>query len=411
MVSVVDTSVKHFGSFMGAAMPVLNGVAGAMDALVYACLVTGVDTKALTSLTVSGGVATATYTGSHSATPESVVLIAGVTGALTALNGEQKIIAKPNAGSVQFATAAPDGAASGAITMKMAPLGWLRPFSGANLGAYKSADAASTGMFLRMDDTGTTMCRVVGYESMSDISTGVGVFPLNNVIPGGGAWGKSAVANTNPVSWLLVGDGRTFYLHVSAYMGNGVGTFDRYTVGALRGFGDMNALRPSGDPYACALSAYFDANSPASWANNPSNSVFDNAGLQLYTPRSFSGLGSAYGMASYPYTGGAGSAVSGLDGTFGSFPGRVDGKLRLSRRYLRSFDAVSPEPRCEVPGVLTIPQTTVSGQINHRDIVPATGDMAGRKLMALSVGTAYSSDPAVSGSAGITLIDITGPWR
>jgi hypothetical protein len=411
MVSVVDTSVKHFGSFMGGAMPVMNAVAGSMEAIVYACLVTGIDTKPLVSLTVSGGIATATYTGSHSATPESVVLIAGVTGALVALNGEQKIIAKPNAGSVQFATAAPDGVASGSITMKMAPLGWVRPFSGANLGAYKSADPASTGMFLRMDDTGTQTCRVVGYESMSDISSGLGAFPTNTVIPGGGSWGKSSAANSNPVQWLLIGDGRTFYLHVSTYMGIATGgAYDRYTVGALRGFGDMIVLRPGGDPYACALSAYFDPASPGAWVSYPSGAVFDNAAQQLYTPRTFSGLGSAYGMASYPYTGLANS-ISGLDTTFASFPSRIDGKLRLSRRYLRSFDASFPEPRCEVPGVHTIPQTTVAGQINHRDIVPVTGDLAARKLMALSVGAAYSSDPSVTGNAGITLIDITGPWR
>lgn len=411
MVSVVDTSVKHFGSFMGGAMPVMNAVAGSMEAIVYACLVTGIDTKPLVSLTVSGGIATAAYTGSHSATPESVVLIAGVTGALVALNGEQKIIAKPNAGSVQFATAAPDGTASGTITMKMAPLGWQRPFSGANLGAYKSADPASTGMFLRMDDTGTQTCRVVGYESMSDILGGLGAFPTNAVIPGGGAWGKSSAANSNPVQWLLIGDGRTFYLHVSTYTGVGTGgTYDRYTVGALRGFGDMIALRPGGDPFACALSAFFDPTTPGSWANNPNQSVFDNTAQKLYTPRNFSGLGSAFEMGSYPYTG-AINVVSGLDTTFGSFPSRIDGKLRLSRRYLRSYDAQFPEPRCEVPGVLTIPQTTVAGQINHRDIVPATGELAGRKLMALSVGGSYSSDPTVSGNSGITLIDVTGPWR
>ena len=411
MVSVVDTSVKHFGSFMGAAMPVINGVAGSLEAAIYACLVTGIDTKAIGSLTVSGGIATATYTGSHSATPESVVLIAGVTGTLTALNGEQKIISKPNAGSVQFATNAPDGVASGSITMKLAPLGWLRPFSGTNLGAYKSADPTSSGMFLRMDDTGTQTCRVVGYESMSDISTGAGAFPLNSVFAGGGAWGKSAVANTNPVGWTLIGDSRAFFVHIEAYQGNGIGAYNRYTVGALRGFGDMIAGRPGGDPYACALSAYFDVNTPGNWTNNPSNSVFDCAGTALYLPRNFSGLGSAYAMASYPYTGAAGTVVSGLDATMGSFPSRIDGKLRLSRRYLRSADTLFPEPRCEVPGLFTIPQTTVAGQINHRDIVPATGEVAGRKLMALTVGTSYSSDPTVSGNTGVALVDITGPWR
>lgn len=410
MASVVDTSVKHFGSFMGAGAPVLSGTAGALFAVLDACLVTGFDLKTLTALTVSGGVATATYSGAHSATSESVVLIAGVTGALSALNGEQKIIAKPSAGSVQFATAASDGAASGTIMMKIAPLGWLRPFSGPSLGVYKSADPASFGMSLRIDDTGTTMARVVGYESMTDVSTGVGAFPRGDLIPNGGAWGKSGAANTNPVAWTLVGDGRTFYLHVAAYMGNAIGTYDRFTVGALRGFGDMIALRPSGDPYACALSAYFDATTPGNWYSYPQYGTFDNASLQLYTPRNFAGLGSAYGMASYCYTGQP-SAVSGIDATLGAFPSRIDGKLRLSRRYLRAVDASQPEPRCEVPGILTLPQNFVAGQINHRDIVPATGELAGKKLMALNVGTSYSYDATGANNTGMTLVDITGPWR
>ncbi|QNK69188.1 hypothetical protein [Variovorax sp. PAMC26660] len=411
MTSIVDTSVKHFGSFMGAAAPALNGTAGTLEALVYACLVTGFDTKTLATLTVSGGVATASYSGTHSARTEAVVLIAGVTGALTALNGEQKIVAKPNAGSVQFATAAPDGVAAGTITMKIAPLGWLRPFSGPNLGVYKSADPASSGMFLRMNDADPVMCRVVGYESMADVSTGVGAWPRENLIPGGGVWGKSAVANTNPISWVLVGDSRAFYLHVSTYMGNGVGSYDRYAVGSMRGFGDMLAFKPAGDPYACALAAYFNATTPTQWVSYPAINAFDNASGGVWTPRNHTGLGSPFAMAPYPYTG-LPTTVSGTDATMGAFPSRVDGKLRLSRRYLRSLDETQPEPRCEVPGLLTIPQSYVVGQINHLEIVPATGELAGRKLMGLAVGGSYSSDPTLNNNtAGLALVDITGPWR
>ncbi|MGF6348976.1 hypothetical protein [Variovorax sp. W2I14] len=408
MTSVVDTSVKYFSSQMSGA-PVLSGTAGSIIALLDACLKDGFDIKTLASLTVAGGVATATYTGSHSAVVESVVQIAGVTGELDVLNGEQKITAKPGAGSVRFATSAPDGTAAGTVTMKMAPLGWLKPFSGPNLGAYKSGDPASTGMFLRVDDTNAATTRVVGYESMTDISSGVGAFPRNEVVVNGGAWGKSPVANSNPVGWVLIGDGRMFYLHISAYMGSAVGTYDRYTVGAVRGFGDMIALKPSGDAFACALSAFFNDPAPQ-WLSYPQYSTFDNASQSVYTARNHSGLGTAYAMASYPYTGQP-STVSGMDGTFGAFPSRIDGKLRLSPRYLRSFDTLQPEPRCEVPGLLTIPQNFVYGQISHRDIVPATGEYAGRKLLALTVGNGYSSDPTTSNNTGVTLIDITGPWR
>ncbi|EPD32955.1 hypothetical protein HMPREF9701_06413, partial [Delftia acidovorans CCUG 274B] len=56
MASPVDTSVKHFLSSMTGA-PVLSGTVGSMIALLDALLVTGFDTKTLTSLTVVGGVA------------------------------------------------------------------------------------------------------------------------------------------------------------------------------------------------------------------------------------------------------------------------------------------------------------------------------------------------------------------
>ena len=90
MTSVVDTSVKHFHSAMVGA-PILNGQAGSMIALLNACLKDGFDIKVATSLTVDSGVATLAFTGSHSATVESVVLVAG--SSVADLNGEQKITA------------------------------------------------------------------------------------------------------------------------------------------------------------------------------------------------------------------------------------------------------------------------------------------------------------------------------
>jgi hypothetical protein len=65
MTSPVDTSVKIFSSTMVNA-PVLNGVAGALVALLDAVLVTGFDTKSSVSIAVAGGIATATWAGTRS---------------------------------------------------------------------------------------------------------------------------------------------------------------------------------------------------------------------------------------------------------------------------------------------------------------------------------------------------------
>ena len=45
--------------------PVLSGSAGALRAVIKACLVDGFGAGAVATLTVSGGIATATYAGAH----------------------------------------------------------------------------------------------------------------------------------------------------------------------------------------------------------------------------------------------------------------------------------------------------------------------------------------------------------
>ncbi|MDQ0609531.1 hypothetical protein QFZ83_003702 [Variovorax sp. W1I1] len=400
MASVVDTSVKHFGSFMGASAPVLNGVAGSLNALIYACAVTGFDAITLTSLEVSGGIATATYTGSHSSAIDTVVLISGVTGALVALNGEQKIVAKPSAGVVRFATAAADGIAAGTITMKIAPLGWLRTFAVGNVASFKSADPASTGMSLRIDDSAATIARVVGYESMSDVNTGLGRFPTDVQVPGGGVWPKSNVASAAAVPWFVVGDGRAFYLWVAPY----AVTVPACNSGWVRGFGDMVLLRASGDAYACALN-YSNQTAVTAGYDGVYGGYGSSVSARTACPRSFTGLGSSVVNYVYPYTGAA-NAVSGCDSTLGGFPSKVDGQLKFSSLYITEF----PEPRAEVPGLYSVPQTFVYDTFKHLDPAPGTGLLAGRKLLSLQIANSGITSTPTSGNSGGLFVDVTGPW-
>ena len=130
MASPVDTAGKLFNENLPDA-PVLNGVAGSLIDLLTACLVTGFGLRTAVSLVVSGGVATLTLANEakNANRLHTVVLVEGVTGALTALNGEQKItFASPT--ELKFATAAADGTATGAITVKTAPAGWEKKFPG-----------------------------------------------------------------------------------------------------------------------------------------------------------------------------------------------------------------------------------------------------------------------------------------
>jgi len=148
MASPVDTIVKWARSDMPGA-PVLTRAAGSVTALLDALLVDGWGLQAATSVVVASGVATATFAADHAAAMHSVVEVAGATGSYTDLNGEQKITVA-NSNTLKWATALPDGTATGSITVKMAGGGWERPFTGTNLRAYRSASAQRHGQYLRV---------------------------------------------------------------------------------------------------------------------------------------------------------------------------------------------------------------------------------------------------------------------
>ena len=63
-------------------------------------------------------------------------------------------------------------------------------FAGAltNVIALKPSVVEATGCVLRVDDTGAINARVRAYEAMSDISTGVGMTPLESQAAGGLWW-------------------------------------------------------------------------------------------------------------------------------------------------------------------------------------------------------------------------------
>lgn len=395
---MTDTSVKYFTSNMAGA-PVLNGTAGSLIGVLDACLVTGFGLKTVDSLVVAGGVATMNISTGHSHTVDSVALVAGA--APAGLNGEQKVTAV-TATTVSFATAGiSDQTATGTITTKVAPAGWLKPFSGTNLAAYKSAAVDSTGMYLRLDDTGTLSARVIGYESMSGINTGTGPFPTTAQVSGGGYWCKSLAANATAQGWTIVADGKFFMINMMPSYGSSA----LYQQGATRGFGDVIPLRPAGDSYGCVLNSSF---------SSAASSQFD-AALDYYSTaytafaRAYTGLGGSSVHSVRPYTGDL-NVASGMDATLGNFPSVIDGTLRLSKRYCYS---TSPQnmPRSDVPGLYSVPQNFVYDTFKCWDKISGTGPLAGRNLLAVVPTSTSFGNNTTSSSMGISFIDITGPWR
>lgn len=386
--------VKYIHSDMRGA-PVLSGTPGAMIGVLDAFLITGFGTVTAQRVSVAGGVATATLQSGQSFEAGSVVLIAGATP--DALNGEARVLtATPS--QITFATTAADGPASGTITIKVAPVGsWEKVFAGTNKAVYRSTDPQGGRFYYRIDDTGTTTCRLRGFESMTDVDNGLMPFPTDVQVNGGLYLAKSQSAGSARRYYNLFADSR--FVAIAA---SGVNTpaSGRYST-PLRGFGDLVALSPAGDVWSACVSGSMLA-SIASGANHDYGSFSGpRANDGAFVARSFAGAGGSQGCNFATYAGS--SQDSGIDTTLGRAPSAVDGQIKLSRRYVR-VDAQDYTPRADIPGLLHVPQAGAGALFEARDTMTGYGPLAGRTLVAMRAG------PTLDG-AGVYFVDVTGPWR
>lgn len=395
--------VKWIHSGMRGA-PQISGTPGTLIAALDAFLLNGFAQVTALSVTVSGGIATATLNSGQSFEKHTVVLVEGVT-TPAALNGEARVLTATSS-SISWATSAPDGAATGVITIKVAPSGsWEKVFSGTNVAVYRSTDLAGPRFYCWVDDSGTVSARVVAYESMAAANNGTGPFPTAAQIVGGGHWVKSSVANATPAPYVMAADSRIFYLAIAAR----VPSTSTHLASPIRGFGDLLPFAADGDPYSAALSC---APTGDATSGSAMNGGFDtlqaSGGFNVYLARPLGGVGGAVAVGSKAYISAFTSPVSGDDTTLGNFPPAVDGALRYCRRYVfHNVSSTNQPPRADVPGVYYIPQKGVLGNVNRLDTVAGNGELAGRLLLAVVTnGGTMNAAPT-----GITLLDITGPWR
>ena len=235
---------KSFSSDMTGAA-VLSGTAGALIAVLDSVLVNGFGSVSVTGLAVASSVATATVAAGHSFKVGSVALVAGATP--SGLNGEKRVLTVASNTFTFDATGVSDGSATGTITAKVAAAGWTKQYTGTNIAVYKMGGVEGTGFVLRVDDTGTTVARVRGYEVMSDANTGTGPFPTTAQWADSGLWwSKSNAASAAARPWRIVADDRGFF-YFCKQADTGAEHQGNY-------FGDILSLK-SNDPYACVLRA------------------------------------------------------------------------------------------------------------------------------------------------------------
>lgn len=383
--------VKWISSTMRGA-PAISGTPGTLIAALDAFFLHGWGQVSASQIEVTGGVATATVNAGDTFVRHAVIEVAGASA--SAINGQARVTGGTST-TVTWITDAADGTYTGTITIKYAPVGgWEKVYSKTNVAVYRSTDPAGSRFYYRVNDTGATMARIVGYEDMTSVDDGTAPFPTAAQSNGGRYWYRSTSAGSTPSAYCFIADSRAV-LSLTRY---GVTWAADGNWGVFCGFGDMQALSPSGDAWAAAV-AYPDA------ATHSIGALEANVSDAIYWARAKTGMGGAVATSSRPYVGSE-SAMSGRDSTLGACPSSVDGQLKLSRRWLAS-SASNRTPRAHVPGLLHVPQSDALAAIGDGTVIDGTGEWAGRLLLALSTDiTSYSG-----AAQGLSVVDISGPWR
>jgi hypothetical protein len=365
--------------------PVLNNAAGSLDAILYAMLVTGWRVQTLTSLTVSGGVATGTLTG-HGYSDMRVLEVSGATP--VELNG-QKLITLTGSATFTFpAPGVPDGPATGSIQVKRAACGWVRSHNSGTTSIYARTDLQATSMSLRVQDDASTpqYAKVQMVWGVADIATFTSQAPAT-----GNLWWPKGADTAAAKKWAFVGDGRTAYLLLDGTSSYPASSYGNIPAGMFA-FGDFAGDAPSG-AFDCLISGSVAADGFASAMI--SESVLSDTPSGALAARSFSGIGApvAVGMR--------GLRSGRIGGSGPLFPSPVDNGMRLHSPVLvaEANSTFNHPIRGAMRGLASplanLPATQVNGMII---------DVLGSPRKWLLAGVRETV------SYGVAAFDLTGPW-
>jgi hypothetical protein len=422
------TAVKYFTNVMEGA-PQLSNTWGCMVDLLDACLINGFNLKPVTGITRTEGVATVTIDAGHLYQVNQVVLIAGANQA--EYNGEKRVLSVTTTTFTYAVTGTPATPATGdTLTVKVAPLGFEKVFSGVNKGVYRSKNVLSNRPYLRVDNachpnyttTYAKKAKVGMAQGMSDIDTVVGAQapfdPLspkknwettgtgNTVVDGWYKWyyarHTSSWADETRASeeynrpWVLVGDDRGFYLFTEHGTQEGGAGRCGYC------FTDFESYR-QGDPFNTLLAATefyaqanYSTNRYGSTAYNWFNRTLDMTGKILMRDHTLLGGNQRVGLTSLNTNNG--QTISGR-ATGIPFPNPVDYSLILHPTYLMQEGGKGL--RGKLPGLMWVHNDY---PLQDLDIVENVVGYAGRKFLMVKMN--YESENASSTMA----LDITGPW-
>lgn len=355
-----------------AGSPVLSGTAGALITVLDAVLVNGYTTVSVTSITRSSSTATLTAAAVHGLSTGQAILVAGAT--QTEYNGTFLCTVTSTTVLTYTVTGTPATPATGTITVRRAPAGvgttWTKSYTGTNLAAYKQP--AGNAFYLRVDDTGTTNGRGVGYETMTDVSTGTGDFPTAAQFSGGMYWPKSATADATARPWIIAATDRLLIIHVSH------SSTANATDAAVDVFGDIKSFKV-GDAYGTIHIANQTATVTNSNALQVIVALLSATCPAHYMARSYTQTGTSLLVGKHTDT--AKNVQTTVMGNAGmTYPNGPDGGLYLAPLWVHEISGT--HARGTIPG-LWCPMH--NKPLQHLDTFSGTGALAGKTFLALKM--------------------------
>lgn len=242
-------------------------------------------------------------------------------------------------------------------------LGWAKEFTGTNKRVYRPA--SGNRFRLRVDDTGTTQARTIGYESMTDVDTGTGGFPTNAQVSGGLYWGKSTVASATTRDWIAIGTGTFFILFVNS------ASQAAWTTAIAMCFGDFVSYK-SGDAFNTLIIGSTAADSTTNNVSTLSATAAAQTGM--YVARSYTQSGGSLNCGKHAANNFMNAATV-MCAASSTYPDAISNGLLLSRLWVSEGNALAR--RGYIPGVWTHCHTLASGPA-HGDTWTGSGDFAGK---------------------------------
>jgi hypothetical protein len=377
--------------------PTLNGTAGSLIALLDACLKDGYNSKTPTGITRIGAVATVAFATAHGYAADGLSKVLQAGWNQTEYNGIFQISNVTTLTYDIVVTGTPATPATGSGTAKVAPCGWNKPFAGTNKAAYRSPEVTGTRLYLRVDDANPNAdtnktAYLRGYETMTDIDTGTGLFPTVAQMANPLMISKSIASDSVARNWTLVGDGFEFCFFYTAWVTTYQNLYDFFH------FGDP-ASEMASDPYGClifgptaAASTYPGQNSAAYTTINGLSA--GQAGT--YMARAYSQTGASVSVGKLSdYTLANGNNIFGSGGM--SYPAPHNNGLYVAPVFINDpASLVRATLKCIYNPLHLHP-------LGHGGHVANLSNLPGRTLYAIAV--------SYSGIAYEAHVDITGPWR